>query len=118
MAFMFAYSMRERTHAHRRMQDDVPENVKLERLQELIALFKRLQLEKQQEEIGNTHLIMLDKPGRDEGQLSGLTDTNKRAIIQQSEHDSRFKIGQFVAAKVVDASQNTLFCDPIEAMGV
>merc|ERR1711990_1047256 len=51
MAFMFAYSMRERTHAHRRMQDDVPENVKLERLQEMIALFKRIQLEKQQEEL-------------------------------------------------------------------
>lgn len=32
LAFLFAYSMRERTHAHRRMQDDVPEDVKQARL--------------------------------------------------------------------------------------
>lgn len=34
-AFMFAYSMRERTHAHRRMQDDVPPEVKSARLSEV-----------------------------------------------------------------------------------
>ena len=35
-AFMFAYSMREKTHAHRRLQDDVPESVKLGRLREVL----------------------------------------------------------------------------------
>ena len=64
---------------------------------------------------------MLDKKGREPGQLSGLTDSNKRAIIQTEAKDDQranFKIGQFVAAKVVDASQNTLFCEPIETLGV
>eukprot|EP00042_Codosiga_hollandica_P049111 m.563657 g.563657 ORF g.563657 m.563657 type:complete len:114 (+) comp57813_c1_seq43:1370-1711(+) len=41
MAFMFAYSMRPRTHAHHRMQDDVPEPVKSRRLQEIIDVFHR-----------------------------------------------------------------------------
>ena len=40
LAFLFAYSMRERTHAHRRMQDNVPEDVKMERLRQMIEKFK------------------------------------------------------------------------------
>ena len=45
LAFLFAYSMRERTHAHRRMQDNVPADVKQERLVRMINTFKRIQLE-------------------------------------------------------------------------
>lgn len=41
LAFLFAYSMRERTHAHRRMQDDVPDEVKQARLVQMIDVFKR-----------------------------------------------------------------------------
>ena len=41
LAFLFAYSMRERTHAHRRMQDNVPEDVKQARLVQMIDLFKK-----------------------------------------------------------------------------
>lgn len=42
LAFLFAYSMRERTHAHRRMQDNVPADVKQERLVRMINTFKRI----------------------------------------------------------------------------
>lgn len=41
MAFLFAYSMREKTHAHRKMKDNVPEDVKKERLIRMIDLFKK-----------------------------------------------------------------------------
>ena len=41
MAFLFAYSMREKTHAHRRMKDNVPEDVKKERLIRMIEIFKK-----------------------------------------------------------------------------
>lgn len=41
MAYLFAYSMRERTHAHRRLQDNVPEQTKKERLVRMIEVFKR-----------------------------------------------------------------------------
>ena len=42
LAFLFAYSMREKTHAYRRMQDNVPEDVKKERLVKMIELFKKI----------------------------------------------------------------------------
>lgn len=64
MAFLFAYSMRERTHAHRRMQDNVPEAVKKERLTKMIEVFKRNQLMKQRGEIGHNHLVLIDGNGR------------------------------------------------------
>lgn len=41
LAFLFHYSMREKTHAHRRLQDNVPEDVKKERLKRMIEVFKR-----------------------------------------------------------------------------
>lgn len=64
MAFLFAYSMREKTHAHRRMQDNVPEDVKKRRLIEMIDTFKRNQLIKQKNEIGKHHLVLVDGFGR------------------------------------------------------
>ena len=44
MAYLFAYSMREKTHAHRTMKDNVPESVKKERLSKMIEVFKKKQL--------------------------------------------------------------------------
>ena len=67
MAYLFAYSMRERTHAHRRMKDNVPEDVKHQRLVRMIETFKKYQLEKQNQEIGKHHLVLVDKLGREEG---------------------------------------------------
>lgn len=59
LAFMFAYSMRERTHAHRNYEDDVPEEVKQRRLKQMIDLFVELQAPLNQKEIGKVHLILL-----------------------------------------------------------
>ena len=42
LAYLFAYSMREKTHAHRRMKDNVPEDVKKERLCTMIDQFKKI----------------------------------------------------------------------------
>jgi tRNA A37 methylthiotransferase MiaB len=67
LAFMFAYSMREKTHAHRRMQDNVPEDVKKRRLIRMIEVFKRNQLIKQQQEIGNYHKVLVDGKGKYDG---------------------------------------------------
>ena len=116
MAFLFAYSMREKTHAHRKMQDNVPEAVKKERLIKMIEIFKHNQLIKQKAEIGKQHLVLIDGNGRlGETQLTGLTDTNKRAVFQA---DPSFRVGDFVRVQVEDASQNTLFCKGIEKSDV
>ena len=45
LAFLFAYSMREKTHAQRRMEDNVPEDIKMERLRLMIEKFKSIQLD-------------------------------------------------------------------------
>ena len=52
--------MREKTHAHRKMVDDVPENIKQARLAEMIQVFKTNQLIKQKEDIGRYHLMLID----------------------------------------------------------
>lgn len=56
-AFMFAYSEREKTHAARHLEDDVPPDVKSRRLQEIIAAFRDGQLKQFQAEVGRTHLV-------------------------------------------------------------
>ena len=58
-AFMFAYSEREKTHAARHLQDDVPADVKSRRLQEIIAIFRDGQLRQNEAEIGHVHLVRL-----------------------------------------------------------
>ena len=117
LAFLFAYSMRERTHAHRRMTDNVPEPVKKERLIRMIDVFKSKQLEVQKREIGSKHLVLIDGTGRrGPHQLSGLTDTMKRAVFDNT--SGQYKKGDMVLAEVKDASQNVLFCDPIELMTI
>ena len=58
-AFMFAYSEREKTHAARHLDDDVPADVKSRRLQEIIAAFRDGQLKQFQAEVGRTHLVRL-----------------------------------------------------------
>ena len=55
------------------------------------------------EEVGKHHLVMIDGHGKKENQLSGLTDTNKRAVfIPNSQNE--FKVGDLVVCKVIDAS--------------
>jgi len=110
MAYLFAYSMRERTHAHRRMQDNIPEAVKKERLTRMIDVFKENQLLRQKKEIGKRHLVMVDGAGRMEGQLSGVTDTNKRAVFQ---NEGGYGVGDMVEVIVGEASQNTLICEAV-----
>jgi MiaB/RimO family radical SAM methylthiotransferase len=115
LAFLFAYSMRERTHAHRRLVDDVPEDIKQARLVRMIDTFKRHQLEKQREEVGRYHLVLVDGKGKKgEQQLSGLTDTMKRAVFDSTEYQK----GDFVLCRVTDYAQNTLFCEAQRRMGV
>lgn len=60
MAFLFPYSMREKTTAHRRMQDDVPEEVKKERLIRMIQVFRENALEMNSKMIGGTELILIE----------------------------------------------------------
>ncbi|KAL7472051.1 hypothetical protein ACHAXS_012363 [Conticribra weissflogii] len=85
-AFMFAYSMRERTHAHRAMDDDVLADVKQRRLNEVISTFRReVQKRNDEVEVGKFRLVLVEGESKrstvDNKMWSGRTDQNKRVVF-------------------------------------
>ena len=85
MAYMYAYSMREKTMAHRRFVDDVPEEVKQRRLREVIDLFYSKLYALNQRFLGSRQLILIEGPSKkDSSVLQGRTDGNKIVIVENS----------------------------------
>ncbi|KAJ1914658.1 hypothetical protein H4219_004688 [Mycoemilia scoparia] len=81
MAFMFAYSMREKTHAHRKYKDDVPNEVKIARLQEIIDTFHRIAKEKNQMLVGTRGLVLIEGLSRKGDCHSGRDDQNRKVFV-------------------------------------
>ncbi|KAA6333091.1 hypothetical protein EZS27_018461 [termite gut metagenome] len=104
-AFMFKYSERPGTYASKHLKDDVPEEVKIARLNEIIALQNRLSAEANSKCIGNTYEVLAEgvsKRSRD--QLFGRTEQNRVVVFNRGTH----RIGDFVTVKIVEASSATL----------
>lgn len=120
-AYMYKYSQREKTFAHRKYADDIPEEVKGARLLDIIAAFREGSVRKNEEEIGRTHLVLVEGfSKRSQEQLSGRTDNNKSAVFDKKairhllEDVSREpKPGDYVKVKVVSSTQATLRCEPL-----
>ena len=73
----------------------------------------------QKAEIGAKHLVLIDGEGkRGQYQLSGLTDTMKRAVFNWERGNDLYSKGDFVLVEVTDASQNALICQPLQHMGI
>ena len=84
-AFLFAYSKREPTHAAKKYVDDVPQDVKARRLQELIAVHRQGVVQAAEEEVGRRHLVLVEGVSRrSEAFLTGRTDTFKRVIFRDT----------------------------------
>lgn len=83
MAFMFAYSMREKTHAHRNYVDDVPEEIKQRRLAELIETFRESTGKCFDSQIGTTQLVLVEGPNRraPDTELMGKSDKGHRVLF-------------------------------------
>ncbi len=115
LAYMFAYSERERTLAYRKFEDDVPEEVKKRRLSEIIDQQMAIQLDRNQAEIGNTHLVLAEKTSkRSDEQLQGRTDTNKMVVFDAETH----KPGQYVEVVITDCTSATLIGKPIKQSSI
>eukprot|EP01130_Rhizamoeba_saxonica_P018684 TRINITY_DN9433_c0_g1_i1.p1 TRINITY_DN9433_c0_g1~~TRINITY_DN9433_c0_g1_i1.p1 ORF type:complete len:573 (-),score=141.96 TRINITY_DN9433_c0_g1_i1:37-1755(-) len=121
-AFMFAYSMREKTPAHRRLKDDVPEDVKKERLNEVISTFHRIAIDKGTEEVGKTHIVLIDGYSkRSDDDLRGRTDTNKKVIfpnkpipdMTNNETPREAQPGDYVIVNITDSKGLTLMGKPV-----
>ncbi len=105
LAYMFSYSERERTLAHRKFEDDVPEDVKKRRLTEIIGRQMEIQEERNRMEIGRQHLVLAEGPSkRSEHQLCGRTDTNKMVVFDRENYQK----GDYVAVQIHDCTSATL----------
>lgn len=104
-AYMFKYSERPGTQAQRTKPDDVPEEVKVARLTQIIALQNRLSLESNRRDIGRTFEVLVDGVSkRNKEELSGRTSQNKTVIFKGSGQQP----GQYVTVHIDDCSSATL----------
>ena len=104
-AFMFKYSERPGTYASRHLPDDVPEEIKLRRLNEMIALQNELSAESYNKDIGGEFEVLVEGVSkRSHNQLFGRTSQNKVVVFDRGDHH----VGDFVKVRVKEASSATL----------
>ena len=109
-AYLFKYSERPGTYAAKHLADDVPEEVKVRRLQGLIDLQNKLSEESNLRDVGKTFEVLVEGfSKRSREQLFGRTSQNKVVIFDKK----NFRVGQFIQVKITGASSATLFGEPI-----
>jgi tRNA-2-methylthio-N6-dimethylallyladenosine synthase len=105
-SFVFKYSPRPGTPAERRMEDDVPEDVKDRRCNELLDDQEKLAHELSKREIGKTLEVLVDGPSKtNEARLSGRTKKNKIVVFEGPAHLA----GKLVPVTIDDATTQTLY---------
>ena len=104
-SFMFKYSERPGTYASKHFPDDIPEEVKIRRLNELIALQNELSAECNRLCVGKEYDVLLEGTSkRSREQLFGRTEQNKVVIIDRGNH----RIGETVRVRITESSSATL----------
>ena len=107
-AFMFKYSERPGTLAARTMPDNVPEEVKIERLNRMIALQNDLSAESNRRDIGHEFEVLVEGVSkRSTDQFVGRTSQNKTAVFPRGDH----RVGDLVKVRVTDSTSATLICE-------
>lgn len=110
-AFMFKYSDRPGTYAHEHLADDVSEEEKLRRLEEIITLHNRLSLESNQRDIGKIVEVLVEGPSKkSKVELYGRSSQNKVVVFPQKSYQK----GDFVRVKVLSCTQTTLIGEAVE----
>ena len=105
-AFMFKYSERPGTYASRHLPDDVPEEVKLRRLNELIALQTEISAEQNRKDEGRCFDVLVEGfSKRSRSQLCGRTEQNKMVVFDKGDHH----IGETVRVRITGSTSATLF---------
>jgi len=104
-AYMFKFSMRPDTYAHRHLNDDVPDDVKTRRLEEIIALQGEIALENNKKEVGKTFEVLIEGVShRSDKQLFGRNSQNKVIVFDRGE----LQPGQYVNVLVTRCTAATL----------
>ena len=108
--FMFAYSERPGTMAGRKMEDDIPEDVKKRRLNEIIHLQQKHGLERTQAHVGRTEEVLIEKSSkRSDAHWAGRNSQNTMVVFPK-EH---YKVGDFVNVKITDCTSATLMGEAV-----
>jgi len=110
-AFLFKYSERPGTYASKKLPDNVPEDVKISRLQGMIDLQRILSEESNKKDVGKTFEVLIEGfSKRSREQLFGRTSQNKVVIFDKR----NYHVGDFVNVKIERASSSSLFGVPVE----
>ncbi|GJG27813.1 MULTISPECIES: tRNA (N6-isopentenyl adenosine(37)-C2)-methylthiotransferase MiaB [Segatella] len=110
-AFMFKYSERPGTYAAEHLPDNISEEEKIRRLNELISLQTQISAEQNKKDEGKVFEILIERFGkRDRNQLMGRTPQNKAVIMAKGNHH----IGEFVKVKITGSTSATLFGEEVK----
>ncbi|CAN2391654.1 N6-isopentenyladenosine methylthiotransferase activity [Pristimantis euphronides] len=116
-AFLFAYSMRKKTKAFHRLNDDVSPEVKKSRLDELIAVFREEAEKVNQKAVGSTQLVLVEGfSKRSPSDLCGRNDGNTKVVFHDHpiennsliENDVRARPGDYVLVKIISSTSQSL----------
>ena len=109
-AFMFKYSERPGTYAAKHLPDNVPEEVKISRLNELIHLQTEVSAEQNRKDEGKEYDVLLERfAKRSHSQLMGRTPQNKAVVIDKGTHH----IGETVRVRITSSSSATLLGEEV-----
>ena len=109
-AFMFKYSERPGTFSARHFKDDISEEEKTRRLNEVIALQNQLSVESNEAEVGKIRQVLVEgESKRSAEQLCGRTSQNKMVVFDRGDH----KAGDYVMVKITGCSSATLFGEEV-----
>lgn len=113
--YTFAYSLREKTHAHRKLSDDVPQDVKLDRVRRMTTLHRKITEKLNKKLIGTQQLVLIEGDSkRSSSDYQGRTDGYTKVILPKLNIDtenelSRIKPGDYCQVEILDASSEVLF---------
>lgn len=109
-AFMFKYSERPGTFSARHFEDDIADDEKTRRLNEIIALQNSLSVVSNEAEIGKVRQVLIEGTSkRSDEQMCGRTSQNKMVIFDRGDH----KAGDYITVKITSCSSATLFGEEI-----
>ena len=109
-AFMFKYSERPGTYASKHLPDNVPEEEKIRRLNELIALQTEISAQQNKKDEGKEFDVLVEGfSKRSRSQLCGRTEQNKMVVFDKGNHH----IGETVRVKITDSTSATLFGEEV-----
>lgn len=118
IAYIFAYSMRDKTYAYHHLNDNVPQSIKIQRLIELNQVYRQLSTEMNRQLIGQRQLILVEGVSKKSPQqLYGRNEANQKVIIPKLSNVN-YMIGDFLDVEIIDYTPVTLMARPIRRTSI